>query len=76
MGLLREGGRFIVTCPHDDAIPDPEHVRLWGHDEMFHLLATYGDTVSFTHFPPPWFHVWMLAHVTKSPINGELGGVA
>jgi 2-polyprenyl-3-methyl-5-hydroxy-6-metoxy-1,4-benzoquinol methylase len=66
--LLRTGGRFIVTCPHDDAIPDPEHLRIWGHDDLFHLLAPYGDTVSFVHFPPPWFHVWMLAHVTKNPL--------
>ena len=66
MGLLKTGGRFILTCPHDDGIPDPEHVRIWGHDEVFHLLAPYADTVSFRHFPPPWFHVWMLAYLTKA----------
>jgi 2-polyprenyl-3-methyl-5-hydroxy-6-metoxy-1,4-benzoquinol methylase len=65
-GLLKTGGRFILTCPHDDGIPDPEHVRYWGHDELFHLLAQYSDTVSFTHFPPPYFHVWMLAYLTKA----------
>lgn len=64
--LLKPGGRFILTCPHDDEIPDPEHVRTWGHDELFHLLARYGGTVSFMHFPPPYFHVWMLAYVTKN----------
>jgi 2-polyprenyl-3-methyl-5-hydroxy-6-metoxy-1,4-benzoquinol methylase len=64
--LLKAGGRFILTCPHDDAIPDPEHVRCWGHDELFHLLAPYTDTVAFTHFPPPYFHIWMLAHLIKS----------
>lgn len=63
--LLKPGGRFIVTCPHDDGIPDPEHLRCWGHDDLFHLLAPYSDTVSFMHFPPPWFHVWMLAYLTK-----------
>jgi 2-polyprenyl-3-methyl-5-hydroxy-6-metoxy-1,4-benzoquinol methylase len=66
MGLLRTGGLFILSCPHDDGIPDPEHVRFWGHDELFHLLAPYNDTVSFTHFPPPYFHVWMLAYLTKA----------
>jgi 2-polyprenyl-3-methyl-5-hydroxy-6-metoxy-1,4-benzoquinol methylase len=67
MKLLKPGGRFILTCPHDNDIPDPEHLRTWGHDEVFHLLAPYSDTVSFTHFLPPWFHVWMLASLTKNP---------
>jgi 2-polyprenyl-6-hydroxyphenyl methylase/3-demethylubiquinone-9 3-methyltransferase len=66
MKLLRTGGRFILTCPHKDGIPDPEHVRIWDHDELFHLLAPYSPTVSFTHFSPPWFHVWMMVHLTKT----------
>jgi 2-polyprenyl-3-methyl-5-hydroxy-6-metoxy-1,4-benzoquinol methylase len=66
LDLLRAGGRFILTCPHDAEIPDPEHLRTWGHDELFHLLAPYSDTISFTHFPPPYFHVWMLAYLTKT----------
>jgi 2-polyprenyl-3-methyl-5-hydroxy-6-metoxy-1,4-benzoquinol methylase len=65
MSLLRARGLFVLTCPHEDAIPDPEHVRTWGHDELFHLLAAYSDTVSFMHFPPPWFDPWMLAFLTK-----------
>lgn len=64
-GRLKPGGRFL-TCPHDHGIPDPEHVRLWGHDELFHLLAPYGDTISFRHFPPPYFHVWMLVYLTNT----------
>ena len=72
LGLLKTGGRFILTCPHDNGIPDPEHVRLWGHDEVFHLLAPYSDTISFTHFPPPYFHVWMLAHLTKSAHGADI----
>ena len=66
MSLLRRGGRFILTCPHDGEIPDPEHVRQWGHDELFHLLENYSETISFMHFPPPYFHVWVLAYLTKS----------
>jgi len=66
--LLRPGGRFVLTCPHDDAIPDPEHVRLWSHDDLFHLLAPYSDTVSFMHFPPPYYHRWVLAYLTKNPV--------
>ena len=67
MELLKEGGRFILTCPHDDSIPDPEHVRCWGHDEVFHLLEPYSGTISFTHFAPPYFHIWMLAFLVKEP---------
>jgi 2-polyprenyl-3-methyl-5-hydroxy-6-metoxy-1,4-benzoquinol methylase len=65
MKLLKPGGRFILSCPHDDAIPDQEHLRNWGHDELFHLLEPYNDTVSFTHFPPPYYHIWMLAYLTR-----------
>jgi 2-polyprenyl-3-methyl-5-hydroxy-6-metoxy-1,4-benzoquinol methylase len=64
--LLKPGGRFIVTCPHDNSIPDHEHVRVWGHDELFHLLASYAREVTFVHFPPPWFHIWMMAYMTKA----------
>ncbi len=60
---LRPGGRLVVSCPHDDEIPDPEHVRAWGHDDLFHLLARFGWTVSFRHFEPPYFSPWMLAWV-------------
>ncbi len=71
LGLLKPGGRFLLTCPHDNDIPDPEHVRSWGHDEIFHLLSPYSQTVSFTHFPPPYYHVWILAYLTKGA--GDLG---
>jgi 2-polyprenyl-3-methyl-5-hydroxy-6-metoxy-1,4-benzoquinol methylase len=64
--LLKMGGRFILTCPHNNEIPDPEHVRVWGHDEVFHLLAPYSETISFVHFPRPYFHIWMLAYLTKT----------
>lgn len=66
LSLLRPGGRFILTCPHDDAIPDPEHLRCWDHDQVFHLLAPYSEVISFRHFLPPYFHIWMLAYLTKS----------
>jgi SAM-dependent methyltransferase len=72
MSLLKPGGRFILTCPHDDGIPDPEHLREWGHDNLFHLLAPYSDTISFVHFPPPYFHVWMLAYLNKSVTESRL----
>ena len=64
--LLKTGGRFILSCPHDNEIPDPEHIQVWGHDELFHLLAPYSNTISFVHFPPPYFHIWMLAYLTKT----------
>jgi 2-polyprenyl-3-methyl-5-hydroxy-6-metoxy-1,4-benzoquinol methylase len=66
VALLRDRGLLIVTCPHDSAIPDPEHVRDWGHETLFHLLAEYGETVSFRHFPPPYFDKWMMAWVTTT----------
>ena len=68
--LLKTGGRFILTCPHNDGIPDPEHLRLWDHDDIFHLLAPFSSAVTFVHFPPPYFHVWMMAHLTKSGSQG------
>ena len=66
MERLRPGGRFILTCPHGEDIPDPEHVRYWDHDQVFHLLAPYSSSVTFVHFPPPYFHIWMMAHLNKS----------
>jgi 2-polyprenyl-3-methyl-5-hydroxy-6-metoxy-1,4-benzoquinol methylase len=65
MNLLKENGLFIVSCPHADEIPDPEHVREWDHESLFHLLAPYSRAISFIHFPPPYFHYWMLAHLRK-----------
>jgi SAM-dependent methyltransferase len=63
MSLLRPGGLFIVTCPHDDQVPHPEHVREWGHDEVYHLLAPYADAVTFRSIPRPRDR-WLLAHAT------------
>lgn len=60
--LLNPTGHLIITCPHDSAIPSTVHVREWGHDELFHLLTAYGDTVCFTQFTPP-HDKWMMAHV-------------
>ncbi len=74
-GCLKTGGRFILTCPHDDEIPDPEHLRLWGHDDLFHLLAPYSDTVSFMHFPPGYYHPWMLAYLTKTESDAQVESV-
>lgn len=65
ISLLRPGGLFLVSCPHADEIPDPEHVREWNHESLFHLLAPYSESVTFTHFPPPYFHYWMLAQLRK-----------
>jgi 2-polyprenyl-3-methyl-5-hydroxy-6-metoxy-1,4-benzoquinol methylase len=65
LALLKPGGRFILTCPHQDGIPDPEHLRFWDHDDVFHLLEPYSRAITFMHFPPPYFHIWMLVHLTK-----------
>lgn len=65
VGLLKPGGRLIITCPHDDAIPSKEHVRQFGHDRLFHLLTAHTDTVCFTQFPPSHAK-WMMAYFVKS----------
>jgi 2-polyprenyl-3-methyl-5-hydroxy-6-metoxy-1,4-benzoquinol methylase len=65
MKLVKRDGLLVVSCPHADEIPDPEHVRYWDHESLFHLLAPYSDTITFTHFPPPYFHYWMLAYLRK-----------
>ena len=65
LDLLKPSGLFVLTCPHDNSIPDHEHVRVWGHDDVFHLLAPYTQTVTFRHFEPPYFHLWMMAYLTK-----------
>lgn len=64
MTLLAPGGRLIITCPHDASIPSNEHVHQWGHDELFHLLTAYSDTVCFTQFPPS-HDKWMMAHLVS-----------
>ncbi len=66
MGLLRPGGCFVISCPHDDEVPDAEHVRTWGHDELFHLLQPYGSVVSFRHFAGTCFAPWVLAWMAKA----------
>jgi 2-polyprenyl-3-methyl-5-hydroxy-6-metoxy-1,4-benzoquinol methylase len=65
MALLEAGGLFVLTCPHDDEIEDPEHLRLWGHDEVFHLLAPYGERVTFVRFPPPYYSPWLMGYLRK-----------
>lgn len=75
VGLLRAGGRLVVTCPNGDAVPSPEHVRLWGHDDLAHLLEPYGSAVTFVHFPPPYFDKWLLAFIDKAPEGGAAESV-
>jgi 2-polyprenyl-3-methyl-5-hydroxy-6-metoxy-1,4-benzoquinol methylase len=65
MSLLKDGGLFIASCPHADEVPDPEHVREWDHESLFQLLSPYSSSITFMHFPPPYFHAWMLAHIRK-----------
>src|SRR5437762_503664 len=43
-----------------------EHVREWDHETLFHLLSPYSSMITFTHFPPPYFHYWMLAWLRKN----------
>ena len=46
VALVREGGQFILTCPHDNSIPDPERkfVVLSKVDKVkFKKMVTPGD---------------------------------
>jgi 2-polyprenyl-3-methyl-5-hydroxy-6-metoxy-1,4-benzoquinol methylase len=67
--LVRPGGLFVLTCPHDDQVPHAEHVREWGHDEVFHLLGE-ADTVTFHRLPAPRDR-WLLAHCIKRHEEGS-----
>lgn len=66
VGLVGPGGRLVLTCPHDEAGLHPEHLRRWGHDEVFHLLAPYSTEVVFRSFRPPYDR-WLLATFEKAP---------
>jgi 2-polyprenyl-3-methyl-5-hydroxy-6-metoxy-1,4-benzoquinol methylase len=59
--LVAPGGLFVLTCPHDGKVPHREHVREWGHDEVFHLLEPRTDAVTFHVLAPPrnrWLLAW------------------
>lgn len=58
--LLRPGGLFILSCPHDAGVPHPEHVREWGHDEIYHLLERHTNSVTFHSLAAPRDR-WLLA---------------
>jgi SAM-dependent methyltransferase len=63
VALVRPGGLFVLSCPHDDQVPHVEHVREWGHDQVFHLLEPYSDAVTFHPLPAPR-NRWLLASLT------------
>ena len=65
IGLVRTGGLVVMVCPHDEDIPDPERLHRMGHDEVFHLLAPFAHSVTFTRFEPPFYDGWLMAHLTK-----------
>ena len=65
VGLLRTDGLLVLLCPHDDEIPDPQRVHNLGHDEVFHLLAPYAESITFTQLPPKLYKRWLMAHLSK-----------
>jgi 2-polyprenyl-3-methyl-5-hydroxy-6-metoxy-1,4-benzoquinol methylase len=65
VGLVRPGGLFVLTCPHDGQVPHAEHVREWGHDEVFHLLERYAEAVVFHPLPAPRDR-WLMASLVTS----------
>ena len=62
---VRPGGLFVLTCPHDGQVPHPEHVREWGHDQVFHLLEPYTDAVVFHPLPAPRER-WLMASLSTA----------
>jgi 2-polyprenyl-3-methyl-5-hydroxy-6-metoxy-1,4-benzoquinol methylase len=66
IGLVVPGGLFVLTCPHDAEVPHLEHVREWGHDEIYHLLERYAHAVTFQSISPPRDR-WLLASIAAAP---------
>jgi len=77
MKLLKKGGLFFVSCPHDRDVVHwmkkhgtlHEHLRIWTHDDIFHLLAKYSDEVHFIQLKPlrpDWIEWHILAYIKKS----------
>lgn len=73
MKLLKKNGHFFISCPHDRELVEDmrkagvlgEHVKFFGHDEIFHLLVEYSNEVTFYRARAP--HAWhVLAHIRKS----------
>lgn len=74
---LKLGGIFILTCPHDNDAEhwmkkyhvDGEHLKIWTHDDIFHLLADYSDEVRFVKLKPlrqRWIEWNIFAYIYKN----------
>lgn len=74
---LKLGGIFILSCPHDNDVEHwmkkyhvvGEHLRIWTHDDIFHLLANYSDEVRFLQLKPlhqRWIEWHILAYIYKA----------
>jgi len=54
----------VMMCEILEHLDEPEKIV----QEALGLLKAGGrfsDTISFVHFPPPYFHIWMMAYLTK-----------
>lgn len=74
---LKLGGIFILSCPHDNDAEHwmkkyhvgGEHLRVWTHDDIFHLLANYSDEVRFIKLKPlrqRWIEWHIFAYIYKN----------
>jgi SAM-dependent methyltransferase len=57
VGLLREGGRLVLTTPIRalERPPDPHHVHEFWPSELQALLGRYFNDVQLTRMHPTWF---------------------
>ena len=77
MKSLKKGGLFFISCPHDKDVVHwmkkygtlNEHLKIWTHDDIFHLLAKYSNKVTFIQpkrLRPDWYEWHILAYIKKS----------
>ncbi|MDP2926746.1 MAG: class I SAM-dependent methyltransferase [bacterium] len=77
MKSLKRGGLFFISCPHDKDVVHwmkkhktlGEHIRIWTHDDIFHLLVKHSDKVIFIQpkrLRPDWYEWHILAYIKKS----------
>lgn len=77
MKFLKRGGLFFLSCSHDKDViywmkkyrTLKEHLKIWTHDDIFHLLVKYSNQVTFIQpkpLRPGWYEWHILAYIKKS----------
>jgi len=77
MKLLKKHGLFFISCPHDKDVVywmkkykvSDERLRIWTHDNIFHLLSKYSNEITFIKTRPlrwNWKEWHIIAFIKKS----------